>query len=193
MPDKPDLSAIVVPELNNERSSNSIRWTVLILLCCQNAGHALLTRYSRVSVLIRAADDTIHLISSIILFLGYLKRKLFVYGGGYYWRIRQAICISISITCRSVRNRSLSHLSFRHSSLSYLQSFHLMPFSDAQGSGLAKLFWLVRNCSKIILLVILYAISNLLSYFALARVDASAYTVLLQVWQCLEILSWLFL
>lgn len=56
-----------------------------------------------------------------------------------------------------------------------------MFFADAQGSGLAKLFWLVRNCSKIILLVILYAMSNLLSYYALARVDASAYTVLLQV------------
>ena len=32
-----------------------------------------------------------------------------------------------------------------------------------------------------IVLVILYALSNLLSYYALARVDASAYTVLLQV------------
>ena len=53
--------------------------------------------------------------------------------------------------------------------------------TDAQGGGVYKLLWLILNARKIVVLVILYALSNLLSYYALARVDASAYTVLLQV------------
>jgi hypothetical protein len=53
--------------------------------------------------------------------------------------------------------------------------------TDAQGSGLFKILWLIMNSRKIIILVILYAIANVTSYFALARVDASVYTVLLQV------------
>ena len=53
--------------------------------------------------------------------------------------------------------------------------------SDAQGIGFGKLLWLIRHSFKVIVLVILYALSNLLAYYALARVDASAYTVLLQV------------
>lgn len=57
----------------------------------------------------------------------------------------------------------------------------LVGLLDAQGSGILKLAWLIRHSSKVIVLVILYALSNLLSYYALARVDASAYTVLLQV------------
>jgi len=41
-------TTIVLPELHDERTNSNIRLTVLVLLCCQNAGHALLTRYSRV-------------------------------------------------------------------------------------------------------------------------------------------------
>lgn len=52
---------------------------------------------------------------------------------------------------------------------------------DAVGSGFAKLFWLAWNCKKIIVLVFLYSIANILAYEALSRVDASVYTVLLQV------------
>lgn len=52
---------------------------------------------------------------------------------------------------------------------------------DAQGVGYRKLLWLTWNSQKIVVLVFLYALSNLLAYYALARVDASAYTVLLQV------------
>ena len=52
---------------------------------------------------------------------------------------------------------------------------------ESQGTGIFKLLWLIRHSSKVIVLVILYALSNLLSYYALARVDAAAYTVLLQV------------
>ena len=53
--------------------------------------------------------------------------------------------------------------------------------TDAVGKGFGKLIWLLIHARKIILLVILYSISNLLSYFALARVDASVYTVMLQL------------
>jgi len=55
---------------------------------------------------------------------------------------------------------------------------------DAQGVGYRKLLWLTWNSQKIVLLVFFYALSNLLAYYALARVDASAYTVLLQVGKC---------
>jgi hypothetical protein len=47
--------------------------------------------------------------------------------------------------------------------------------------GFSKLLWLLSHARKIIILVILYSFANILSYYALARVDASVYTVLLQV------------
>jgi UDP-sugar transporter A1/2/3 len=53
--------------------------------------------------------------------------------------------------------------------------------TDASGSGLSKLLWLVTHSRKIIILVVLYSIANIMSYYALARVDASVYTVLLQL------------
>jgi len=53
--------------------------------------------------------------------------------------------------------------------------------SDASGDGFSKLLWLAVNAKKIILLVVLYSIGNILAYFALARVEASAYTVCLQL------------
>lgn len=52
---------------------------------------------------------------------------------------------------------------------------------DAVGAGFYKLLWLIMHAKKIILLVILYSICNLLSYYALARVEAAVYTVLLQL------------
>jgi UDP-sugar transporter A1/2/3 len=53
--------------------------------------------------------------------------------------------------------------------------------TDAQGSGVSKLMWLVLHSKQIIVLVILYSVANVMSYYALARVDASVYTVLLQL------------
>lgn len=47
--------------------------------------------------------------------------------------------------------------------------------------GLMRLFWLLIHAEKIIILVILYSVANILSYFALARVDAALYTVVLQL------------
>jgi solute carrier family 35 (UDP-sugar transporter), member A1/2/3 len=53
--------------------------------------------------------------------------------------------------------------------------------TDSQGKGSSKLLWLIINGKKVIVLVLLYSIANLLSYYALARVDASVYSVLLQL------------
>ena len=44
-----------------------------------------------------------------------------------------------------------------------------------------SLLWLAVHGKKVILLVILYSIANIMSYFALSRVDASVYSVLLQL------------
>lgn len=53
--------------------------------------------------------------------------------------------------------------------------------TDAQGKGLQKLFWLATNGKKMVVLVVLYSFANVLAYYALARVDASVYSVLLQL------------
>ncbi len=53
--------------------------------------------------------------------------------------------------------------------------------SDAQGQGFGKLMWLMVHGKKVILLVVLYSIANVMSYYALARVDASVYSVMLQL------------
>ncbi len=61
-----------------EASNTRIRLTVLVLLCCQNAGHALLTRYSRVRKY-RYTDPmyaTLILSDTDILQLGYFEGKL---------------------------------------------------------------------------------------------------------------------
>ena len=52
---------------------------------------------------------------------------------------------------------------------------------DAQGKGVGKLVWLLLHAKKVVILVILYSISNLAAYYALARIDAAMYAVLLQV------------
>ena len=53
--------------------------------------------------------------------------------------------------------------------------------SDAVGRGLSKLWWLTVNSKKVIVLVILYSTANILAYYALERVEASVYTVTLQM------------
>ena len=53
--------------------------------------------------------------------------------------------------------------------------------SDSQGQGFNKLLWLMVHGKKVIILVILYSIANVMSYYALARVDASVYSVMLQL------------
>lgn len=54
-------------------------------------------------------------------------------------------------------------------------------YIDPGKQGLWRLLSLLVNAQKIVILVILYSIANVLSYSALARVDAALYTVLLQL------------
>jgi len=53
--------------------------------------------------------------------------------------------------------------------------------TDAQGAGWYKIMWLIWNGKKMIFVVIGYVCSNVLSYAALQRIDASVYTVLGQL------------
>lgn len=53
--------------------------------------------------------------------------------------------------------------------------------TDAVGNGWGKIVWLIFNSKRIIVLVVLYSLANILTYYALARVEASVYSVLLQL------------
>ena len=57
----------------------------------------------------------------------------------------------------------------------------MVSFSNLANNGYLKLLWLIVHSKKIIVLVILYSIGNVLSYYALARVEAAVYTVTNQV------------
>jgi hypothetical protein len=46
-PSSPTASASQIAQSNNSSSNNRIKFVVLVLLCCQNAGHALTARYSQ--------------------------------------------------------------------------------------------------------------------------------------------------
>lgn len=119
----------------DEYSKNCfIRWFVLVFLCCQNSGHALLTRYSQG-----------------ILHEQYSSTEVVLVG--------ELIKITFSAYCVLCTKQD----------------------SDTPGSGITKLLWLAFNARKIIILVVLYSVGNVLSYYALARVDAAAYTVCLQL------------
>lgn len=52
---------------------------------------------------------------------------------------------------------------------------------DSNRTGFSRLGWLLIHAHKVLVLVILYGVANILSYYALARVDAALYTVLLQL------------
>ena len=118
----------------DQRINYGIRTAVLVLLCCQNAGHALLARYSQGILKESYSSTEVVLVGEVIKLVA----------SGY-----------LAVVDRSE--------------------------TDAAGSGLSKLLWLAMHSKQIIVLVILYSIANIMSYYALARVDASVYTVLLQL------------
>ena len=121
--------------LETERPVNvGIRTAVLVLLCCQNAGHALLARYSQGILKESYSSTEVVLVGEVIKLVA----------SGY-----------LAVVDRSE--------------------------TDAAGSGFSKLLWLALHSKQIVVLVILYSIANIMSYYALARVDASVYTVLLQL------------
>jgi hypothetical protein len=53
--------------------------------------------------------------------------------------------------------------------------------TDSSERGLCKLLSLLRDGKHVLVLVVLYSAANLLSYYALARVDAAIYVVMAQV------------
>jgi hypothetical protein len=55
------------------------------------------------------------------------------------------------------------------------------PATESWGGVAFKLYTLLRNSHKVIVLAGLYMVGNMLSYFTLARVDASMYTVCQQL------------
>lgn len=111
------------------------RLAVLALLCMQNSGLALLTRYSR----------------------GILKEKYSATEVVFVGEIVKLLCSGY---------------------------FVLKSTDDADlqlGHGFTKLFGILRHSQPIIILVVLYSIGNVMTYFALGRVDATVYTVLCQL------------
>ena len=62
--------------------------------------------------------------------------------------------------------------------------------SDAQGQGLRKILWLIWNGKKMVIVVVGYVVSNVLSYVALQRIDASVYTVLGQLVSLIDGQCW---
>lgn len=62
-------------------------------------------------------------------------------------------------------------------------AYHDTSDTDAQGTGARKLTWLLSfgNAKKTIILVVLYGLANLLTYFSLTYIEASLYSVLLQL------------
>lgn len=55
------------------------------------------------------------------------------------------------------------------------------PATESWGGVASKLFTLLRNSHRVIVLAALYMVGNMLSYYTLARVDASLYTVCQQL------------
>jgi len=53
--------------------------------------------------------------------------------------------------------------------------------TDAQGKGVGKLLWLAANSSKMAVLALIYGVMNVLSFVALRRIDAAAFTVCAQL------------
>eukprot|EP01041_Mallomonas_annulata_P007956 gene7956-16289_t len=129
--DLPKTVNVIEPKSNN---IYLIRWIVLILLCFQSSGHALIARYSQGILHEKYSSTEIILVNEII--------KLVVSAVLTVWGNEE---------------------------------------SDATGRGFSKLIWLAMNSRKVIVLVILYSVSNRLGYYSLARVDAATFCVGLQL------------
>ena len=53
--------------------------------------------------------------------------------------------------------------------------------SDSQGTGINKLFWLVKNSSKMLILALIYGAMNILSFVALQYIGAGEFTICAQL------------
>eukprot|EP01041_Mallomonas_annulata_P003277 gene3277-6487_t len=128
--------SLTIHDYNHESKSSIslVRWIVLILICLQMSGHALVARYSQ----------------------GILHEK---YSSMEVILVGEFIKLTVS-SCIVVWGNEES---------------------DAVGNGVSKLIWLVMNSRKVLVLVIMYSITNRLEYFAIARVDASIFSVCQQL------------
>ena len=63
----------------------------------------------------------------------------------------------------------------------YVTTRYSTEVTDAQGSGFEKLIWLVSNSMKMMALALIYGCMNVLSFVALKRIDAAAFTVCAQL------------
>lgn len=117
----------------------TVKLVVLIVLCLQNAGAALLMRYSQ-AVLHEKYNAT------EVVLIGELMKVVF----SAYYVLR-------------TKEESNSPL----------------------GSGLMKLWWLTIHSKGIIVLVVLYSAANLLTFYALGKVEASLFSVLTQLKVCI--------
>lgn len=79
------------------------------------------------------------------------------------------------------RKQQVSGVNFKTDFFAITEFILLFKDSTGTGNGFLRLWYLVIHAKNILWLVFLYGFANLLSYYALARVEASVYTVLLQV------------
>lgn len=142
---------------NNDENVSTVRikTVVLLILCCQNAGHALLTRYSQ-GVLKESYSST-----EVVLVGEFIKI------------IFSAYCVLTEKAGGGSGDVLLT------SNLSKQQQ--LLTSTYDIRAGFRRLGTLTVNSKHVIVLVILYSITNIASYYALARVEAAVYTVLLQL------------
>jgi UDP-sugar transporter A1/2/3 len=131
---KTDKRALGPLDVGEVKVSWRLRLGILVCLCFQNAGHALLARYSQ-SIREESYSSTeVVLVSELI-----------------------KVIVTAVFTLTDKNDSESGPYSF------------------------SRLTALLLSAQKVIVLVILYSIANLLSYYALARVDAAVYTVLLQL------------
>jgi solute carrier family 35 (UDP-sugar transporter), member A1/2/3 len=118
--------------------SLSLRNTILLALCAQNAGFTLLRRYSQ-GVLKQSYDySSLLLVGEVIKLLS--SAYVTAYGHG------------------TTDDTDLKHL-----------------------SGLAKLSYLARHSTKMLLLSVIYGVMNIFSFISLARISAVEFTVASQL------------
>lgn len=134
---------------DNAISYNWFSVAVLLLLCIQNAGHALMTRYSR-GILKENYDSTEVVICSEIT----------------------KLIISTILFLNETDLKDISNNSNNNSNNTTIQN---------NKSCTKKLFALIFSSMNILVLVVIYAINNLLIYFALGRIDTATFTVIAQL------------
>eukprot|EP01038_Epipyxis_sp_PR26KG_P011420 gene11420-15304_t len=119
---------------SSSKVSSGVRFGVLVLLCCQNTGINLVSRYSQGILHEKYSSFELILMSELL--------KLF---------------------------------------FSTIVTYHETWNQGHFGSGFHRLYWLATHSKSIMILVALYSIVNVITFYCLARIDLSLYTVLCQL------------